>query len=1025
MYLKNLTAFGFKSFPDKTTLNFQPGVTAIVGPNGCGKSNVSDAIQWVLGEQSAKALRGGEMADVIFNGTDTRKPMGMAEVSLTIGGVDDEHLKAAGVEVAYNEVTITRRVFRDGGSEYFLNRTACRLKDIQQFFMGTGVGRASYSILAQGNITQVLSSKPEDRRMIFEEAAGITKFKAQKKEALRKLEQTEQNLLRIADLIREVKRQIGSLQRQAGKARRYKQLLAELQHLDTQLARHQFDVLQSEIAARQSSILELQSEAELCAQKVTQAEDEIAELRSQLSSLEQEISRAQQQAVELKAETDRHQSRIHFNEERLRELESQQGKALSDIAQSEERKVAAEQELVHVTERLDASIQSVQQHQQTLEARSEALQAVERELRATQENLRQAQAEAFATAQQLTRVRNEINTLEMQRQGNSVRVEKLAAEKIQLHEEQTRLEARLQEFSVNVELGKASAQTWRGTVEERQTRLRELQQSVAALTTDLETLLRQQAEKRSRLNVLEQLQDSHEGFSAGALAALKTAQNVIGSLADKIKVPDEYVVAVETALGHHLQLVLTQEPDSAHRILSDLNVNKKGRASIAALGLQDNGLGDHANGENGLPSSARCRALSVIESDSTVHSLLNRLLGHTVIVPDLAAATEGWRETGGKYDFVTVTGELLNRHGIFTGGYLNGSGSGKTPSSILGRKNQIAELESALAQLQEQVNEISRSKGALASEQTQLQASLQQAQTELRTQEVAIATREGEFAALQNSQRVLRQKIETVTFEIQTLEAQQDEGAQKREALAMRLRELESCEESLQHRVGELTAAIDGLRQQRDSANTALTETRVSLATDEQLCASFRKQQQPLQQRIHELQHLVEQRRAEIGSFLDRKTQAESEITESQQRVESLQHAREGANARVAELLAEKESQELNVTSREDDLRLQRQRLSDLQQQRGGLEVELAQKGMAVQNLRERIQQKIPGQPRRRPQRVHYDHHRRRRRPEDSHAQSGGNVRQWRFHGLDRCLATGDRPATAVGRNGPGESRCH
>src|ERR1700744_6207939 len=254
MYLKNLTVLGFKSFADKTALNFQPGVTAIVGPNGCGKSNVSDSVRWVLGEQSAKALRGGEMADVIFNGTDGRKPLGMAEVSLTIGGVDEEDLCAAGVEVAYNEVTITRRVFRDGGSEYFINKTPCRLKDVLQLFMGTGVGRTSYSIMAQGNITQILSSKPDDRRMIFEEAAGITKFKAQKKESLRKLEYTEQNLLRVADLIREVKRQIGSPQRRAGRPRRYKQLMTELQHLDTQLARHQFDLWQTDIRNRQEQL---------------------------------------------------------------------------------------------------------------------------------------------------------------------------------------------------------------------------------------------------------------------------------------------------------------------------------------------------------------------------------------------------------------------------------------------------------------------------------------------------------------------------------------------------------------------------------------------------------------------------------------------------------------------------------------------------------------------------------------------------------------------------------------------------
>src|SRR5580698_7694969 len=335
MYLKNLTVFGFKSFADKTGLNFQPGVTAIVGPNGCGKSNVSDAIRWVLGEQSAKALRGDEMADVIFNGTDSRKPLGMAEVSLTIGGVDEEQLKAAGVDIAYNEITLTRRVFRDGGSEYFINKTPCRLKDIQQLFMGTGIGRTSYSILAQGHITQILSSKPEDRRMIFEEAAGITKFKSQKKESLRKLEYTEQNLLRIADTIKEVKRQIGSLQRQAGKARRYKQIQVELQHLETQLARHQFDVLEGEIKERQNAVETLRQEIEQGSNDILRFESEIARLRERLSELEHEVSIQQQRGLELKGEIERHESRMQFSQERIQEIEHQNAKALADIAQAE------------------------------------------------------------------------------------------------------------------------------------------------------------------------------------------------------------------------------------------------------------------------------------------------------------------------------------------------------------------------------------------------------------------------------------------------------------------------------------------------------------------------------------------------------------------------------------------------------------------------------------------------------------------------------------------------------------------
>ena len=227
-------------------------------------------------------------------------------------------MRAAGVEVSYDEVTLTRRIFRDGNSEYFLNKTPCRLKDIQQLFMGTGIGRTSYSILAQGHITQILSSKPEDRRMIFEEAAGITKFRSQKKESLRKLEYTEQNLLRVADLIREVKRQIGSLQRQAGKAKRYKQISLELQHLETQLARHQFDVLQSEITEKNSAVEKLRAEIEQGSNDVLRLENEIGQLRERLSDLEHEVAAQQQRGLELKGESDRHESRIQFNEERLR-----------------------------------------------------------------------------------------------------------------------------------------------------------------------------------------------------------------------------------------------------------------------------------------------------------------------------------------------------------------------------------------------------------------------------------------------------------------------------------------------------------------------------------------------------------------------------------------------------------------------------------------------------------------------------------------------------------------------------------
>jgi len=972
MYLKNLTVLGFKSFPDKTALNFQPGVTAIVGPNGCGKSNVSDAIRWVLGEQSAKALRGAEMADVIFNGTDARKPLSMGEVSLTLGGVDQAGLSAAGVELAYDEVAVTRRIFRDGVSEYFLNRTPCRLRDIQQLFMGTGVGRASYSIMAQGHITQILSSKPEDRRLIFEEAAGITKYKAQKREALRKLEYTEQNLLRVADLVREVKRQIGSLQRQAGKARRFKQLMTQLQYLETQLARHQFDVLQEEIGQREATAAGLRVQIEAGAAAISQAEQEIAQLREQLFSLERETGLMQQRGLELKGEADQHASRVQFNEQRIHEFEARREAAASDIAQSEERRRAAEEELAAVTGRLANSEAALRQHQDTLATRQEMLRLLEDDSRAREEALRQAQARAFSVAQELTQLRNEITALDLQKQGNTVRLEKLSAEQVQQEEERARLETRWQEFSANVEAEKLSVQTKRGTVEQRQQRLREIEQELGVVARELEPRVQRQAATRSRLGVLEQFEEAHEGFSAGALAALRQSRAVLGSLADRIRVPDRYVVAIENALGHNLQVVLTERPESAQEILADLSASKKGRASVAALSIQcpdtqqlvfagdmwPAGHGEAAAAAGDPPAGADVPALSIVEADPSVGRLLNGLLGRTFIVPDLAAATAALTNGHAGCDFVTYGGDLLTRYGVYTGGYLNGNGNSEAPSSILGRKNQISGLTAQLAQLVEQVNELSRRKGALLSEQTELQAGLQQAQTELREQEVAIATHEGECRALENSRRVLHQKIDTVVYEVQSLAAQEQEGLQKRAGLSARAGEVESAQAAAQRALNELNAALDSLRADRASATAALTESKVALATEQQMCASFRQQRQGIEQRLGELTELSAQRRQEIASCEERRELAEIEIAESHRAIVDLQQEREQVNGQIAGAIARKQACESDVTAREEALREQRRQLGELQAQRGNLDVELAQKAMTVQNLRERIDQK-------------------------------------------------------------------
>jgi chromosome segregation protein len=361
MHLESLELLGFKSFADKTLLNFHEGITAIVGPNGCGKSNVLDAVRWVLGEQSAKSLRGDERADVIFDGSEARKPVGFAEVSLTFTDCANE------LGIDWHDVRVTRRVYRDGTSEYLLNKTSCRLRDIQNLFADTGIGRAAYSMMEQGKIDMILSSRPEDRRTVFEEAAGVTKYKTQKREALRKLDATEANLLRVGDIIKEVKRQIGSLQRQAGKARRYQAMHDDLRVLDTHYSRKQLEALEADLAHCQAEIARLGESEDSTRVKIDAGENELAEQRRALEEIDSQIASSRTELQRLESEINAHRNRIQFNRQRAEELNELVERSRNDIAAAETKRAQQGKEIQETTA--------------LIEKTSEALQASEAELK--------------------------------------------------------------------------------------------------------------------------------------------------------------------------------------------------------------------------------------------------------------------------------------------------------------------------------------------------------------------------------------------------------------------------------------------------------------------------------------------------------------------------------------------------------------------------------------------------------------------------------------------------------------------
>ena len=407
MYLKHLEIIGFKSFADRTRLDFDPGLIAIVGPNGCGKSNVSDAIRWVLGEQKPTALRCSKLVDVVFNGTDTRKPLGLAEVSITFTDCEKE------LGTDYHEVTITRRVYRDGSGEYFINKQQSRLKDVQHLFMGTGIGTSSYSVMAQGQIDAILSSKPEDRRAVFEEAAGITKFKADRKDALRKIEQTEQNLLREADVLREMKRQIASLQRQVGKAQKYKELRDQLRGLDIYVSKNRIHGYDEELEQNARSRNEIDAAIAEAQDTVTAAESLAQDLHAQVHVLEDRLQALAGQQAAAEAEYTRAREVIGVNATRVEEYRAYIARDRNEIVQTK----TTLEEVAMQAESLD---QKAQLLTDSLSAAKEALETEEADFNALQDAIDAQRAEVAAKRREVadtTRTGTLVNDADVNRNG--------------------------------------------------------------------------------------------------------------------------------------------------------------------------------------------------------------------------------------------------------------------------------------------------------------------------------------------------------------------------------------------------------------------------------------------------------------------------------------------------------------------------------------------------------------------------------------------------------------------------------
>lgn len=952
MYLQSLEMIGFKSFASKTTLTFNPGVTAVVGPNGCGKSNVLDALRWVLGEQSAKALRGGEMADVIFGGTDSRPPLGMAEVSMNFTDCEKE----LGVE--WNEVRITRRVFRDGKSEYLLNKAPCRLRDIHQLFMDTGIGRSAYSIMEQGKIDAILSSRPEDRRAIFEEAAGITRFKAQKKEALRKLEYTEVNLVRVSDIIKEVKRQIGSLQRQAAKARRYQALMEDLRTFDLHLSHRNYVRLTDEQTSVAGALTSSEEAREAGEALIAEREVELALCRESLADLELRVSETRENIQNQRNRIYSAEARISTNMERSSEARSMIDRYESEIAAGEEKLRDQESEIIRTDERIAEMLTILRAGEERLTAASDRVNAARSTRVAAERGAHQLASEVAQTESRLNALRGQAASAAGRREAAEARLQILRSEETMAREAREGIAIRESESAIRVESATAqlhAAQTELDEAEHRANEAqRERQESESAWNAANRTL----AEQESRLEVLRQLAEEGEGFGEGTQAVLRGLDDpalfkssVEGALASLIEVAPEFIPAVEAALGANLQAIVFKDPSVAEAAFGVLSGRKLGRAAIIPRDwLFGAGL---SSDRAALPEGAVAWAADCVSLSVESGALAKVLLHGVAVVPTLDVAFARKPQHPG-LAFATLTGEFISREGIVHGGR-----SGENSASALMRKNQILSLEKEVVGSRAVVAGLTERRITAVSEVDFAQDRLRQVRDTLQATKVELSTAQNEAGLLERQMRDAETRCLNFEREAASLALAAQDAAAKAQDFEGAIAAGESELAEARARQADVYSEIDAARDREREVEQELNDLRVQIATERQQQESLARQRDPMAARIAELTEILSQRSRDIDQFTSRITSLEAESAELQENISTWQMLLETGEQEISGLVAARMAAQQQSDGVEESMRLARAQLGALQEARGRHEVRAAQLTMRLEHVVEHIRNRF------------------------------------------------------------------
>ncbi len=951
MKLKKLIVSGFKSFADKTEFEFDDGISCIVGPNGCGKSNVVDAFKWVLGEQSAKSLRGSEMMDVIFNGSSGRKASGLAEVTLVFDNSKGLLQLSNAPDGAMNgTITVTRRLYRSGQSEYLINKSSSRLKDIREMFMDTGVGIDAYSVIEQGRVESFLQASQDDRRAIFDEAAGISKYKARRKEAIRKLERVEQNLLRVTDVLGEVQKRLRSIKYQAGKARSYQSYAEQLKELRGLFFQAQYHTMQSQRVELQTKLNQASDRLSAVSTGIDQLESSRSSAEVESVDLERTARELQGKIAEISNQITARQEREELLSARVKELGEQIVQAAAKCEQLEAKAQEFEGEFAQRTAELqevDALAEELAQKVETLRAEHTSRQSSLTELN---NKLEDEKAGTIDILRRTSQLHNEIQSCNIRREN--------------LHGQQSRLTGRSAQIEESLEMlvvEKASYEQRLGDIQsvlaESQAKLEETREASKNLIEGEQQAQRdlsEAREKRSsltgRAETLKEMQARREGVGESVKKVLEAAQKgrlegLLGMLGDFVGSDVEHAAVVEAAMAGAEQSIIVEKYESLNASMDEIQKILAGRGSIDILCLDCVQTGWKQDFDASECKHVIARAIDWMKFEPFIAPMMWRLLGHTFVVSDLAGALAARPQTPGGARFVTLNGEVVEPDGRVR------IGAGKKASGVIARRSELSELQHRLDELDKRIEQFESRCQTMHTErehldglQQKLRTAVYEASTERVECESKLSQVNDQMTKLQREQPVLVQDLKNL--------AEQIEQTVKGEELARdKAKELEELNVKRQEEVRRLEEEISASRVDIEQLSAELTEAKVAQAQCQQRRLSIKDAINSLSRQRETMFRDIEANRNQIELDRQRRAEAQEGITQAQTQVEELYAQKQTLDAEAEEI----EESRKGITEKLEEIRRllgsRRGEHDQASESLNAVRVELGEADVRIENL--------------------------------------------------------------------------